>query len=798
MADKNSDNLDDLLNSIRNEEEDVPEGLDDLLSDIRSEGKTSVYKSEDKFVDDTQEKLDEKLSETSDSIMSEIDRLIEEYQNKVKNIRESTTQVKEKIEKKSAALVVISEKIKEKEEELVNEDIDPRILELLGIDDPTGLDYSDYKSLLKEKMMADRMGGQGDSADAELLTNEFRRVKKKTGRFTVRNQKIRAQSFVPEKEQPVETEQVVRPVSYINPAKVKEDIDVRRESVDGALVLIASKLNLVNKNVRETSENLQKKDAIEKKQKETARIQADIAEDKRRERVSDRKAALMAIPKVVAGAVKPITDMMSGFFDFLKRLGFAALILELMKFIKDPKAYLNGIIESINKQIEKIEKKIEDFIIDKLITPINGLVDGFNQKVKDFADFVNPMLAQLKKIGVDAQFDAEDMMIPRIDPEAIRNGISIPKVPKLPTELTSEQKGIKLQEQEAATAAAGHSSSGAATAEAMRNDPRVSPQTPMVGDQPRTRQSSGDQVRRTVFSAGHFNTGFNSSGIPVGSDNVPVSGTTDPGTGVAEYQATKHLIDTLKMLVEERGLGDRIGFENITSMGGLRGVPSRVESTSGTQFVDLHFDQHAQGGTPGSAGKSGIISRNLSPVDAALAAEFGDFGRNFRKGEVGVAEAGGTILELAAIDDPEIIKLLEEVKSGKQGPESRAMAERILNSVLSGMGGSSQVQPTQAAPPPSSALPIIKPEMTEEEKREILKQSGMPAFSTSQGSLPPPISPPVATASLTRIGGGMGGENMNVPGSSATAAQTAVVAFSATDPTNLSVPIAKSVYGVIS
>ena len=107
MADKNSDNLDDLLNSIRNEEEGVPEGLDDLLNDIRSEGKTSVYKSEEKFVDDTQEKLDEKLSETSDSIMSEIDRLIEEYQNKVKIVRTSATQVKKKIEIKFAALAVI-------------------------------------------------------------------------------------------------------------------------------------------------------------------------------------------------------------------------------------------------------------------------------------------------------------------------------------------------------------------------------------------------------------------------------------------------------------------------------------------------------------------------------------------------------------------------------------------------------------------------------------------------------------------------------------------------------------------
>jgi len=201
--------------------------------------------------------------------------------------------------------------------------------------------------------------------------------------------------------------------------------------------------------------------------------------------------------------------------------------------------------------------------------------------------------------------------------------------------------------------------------------------------------SDGGQVGRVVISAGHYNTGFNKRGIPIGSDGVPVDGTTDPGTGVAEFQATKHLIDSLKMLVDAKGLGNKIGFENITAATGtrgMRGTAERVESTPGTQFIDLHFDQHAQGGRPGSAGRSGIISRNHSAVDSSLARMFGDFGKDFKKGKLAVAEGGGTILELAAIDDPAIRSLLEEVKRGEQGPASRAMADKILQGILPGIG----------------------------------------------------------------------------------------------------------------
>jgi len=72
-------------------------------------------------------------------------------------------------------------------EDLIDEDIDPRILRLLGLEDVFDIDYDTYKTLLREKMMAGRMSGTSmSSEETELLTDEFKRVKKKVGRFKVR------------------------------------------------------------------------------------------------------------------------------------------------------------------------------------------------------------------------------------------------------------------------------------------------------------------------------------------------------------------------------------------------------------------------------------------------------------------------------------------------------------------------------------------------------------------------------------------------------------------------------------
>ena len=75
------------------------------------------------------------------------------------------------------------------------EQIDIRILRLIGLEDVFDLDYGTYLSLLKEVMVKGRMTKTSiPTEEIELVTEEFKRVrsKKDKGRFKVKSKKISA------------------------------------------------------------------------------------------------------------------------------------------------------------------------------------------------------------------------------------------------------------------------------------------------------------------------------------------------------------------------------------------------------------------------------------------------------------------------------------------------------------------------------------------------------------------------------------------------------------------------------
>jgi hypothetical protein len=78
------------------------------------------------------------------------------------------------------------------------EEIDSRVLRLIGLDDVFDLDYETYLTLLKEAMVKGRMTKKTiPTEEVMLLTEEYKRVKSKkdSGRFEVKKKKITAGSF---------------------------------------------------------------------------------------------------------------------------------------------------------------------------------------------------------------------------------------------------------------------------------------------------------------------------------------------------------------------------------------------------------------------------------------------------------------------------------------------------------------------------------------------------------------------------------------------------------------------------
>lgn len=102
-----------------------------------------------------------------------------------------------------------------RDDDLVTEEIDERILRLLGLEEVFDIDYGTYLTLLKEKMISVRMTKQELSTEeSELLTNEYKRVKGKVGRFKFKVKKIS-----------IDEENFIRPRKFLNPAVLKVDTE---------------------------------------------------------------------------------------------------------------------------------------------------------------------------------------------------------------------------------------------------------------------------------------------------------------------------------------------------------------------------------------------------------------------------------------------------------------------------------------------------------------------------------------------------------------------------------------------
>ena len=83
-----------------------------------------------------------------------------------------------------------------REEDLVSEDVDERVLRILGLDEVFDIDYGTYLTLLREKLAEARMVDRKISTEESmLLSDEFKRVRGNVGRFRIRRKKITSENL---------------------------------------------------------------------------------------------------------------------------------------------------------------------------------------------------------------------------------------------------------------------------------------------------------------------------------------------------------------------------------------------------------------------------------------------------------------------------------------------------------------------------------------------------------------------------------------------------------------------------
>ena len=266
MDDKIPEGLEDLLKGIIEDDEKIPEGLDDLLDSVR----------------DTPEP--------------------------------------------PGALATVPKK----SDDLVDEEIDSQILSILELEDVFDLTYEEYASLLKEAAVKGRMtNSQMTTESIELVTNEFKRVKGKTGKFKVKPKKVDINKVLNRKPGAIvkvdnlkqEDKESEAAEDKSDSGEFKKDVNDGINKILGSLITIKSVLDK-QKGIEESTAKRERR--TEEKREKSRR------ENKLEKKKEDKKKT-KKLPEV-----KPI----GGFFDMIKRfftnILIGATVLKIFKWMNDP------------------------------------------------------------------------------------------------------------------------------------------------------------------------------------------------------------------------------------------------------------------------------------------------------------------------------------------------------------------------------------------------------------------------------------------------------------------------------
>ena len=324
----------------------------------------------------------------------------------------------------------------------------------LGVEDASDIDFETYRTLLKEKIAAVRMGGSDmDSGDISYLTNEFLRIKKFKVPEGQKKKKIDVKKFVQKTEetrkkserlnnkflesrkvtpsaapsQSVKPQMLMLPPAQ-SPLGGGEDDQEFKEQVSKGLENIVPNLDTLQSTMESILGTLKQQALLDKKEeREEDKLEA---KERRvsREKALESKGKKTGVDDKNLGkkAVKPVKGIFDMLMDFFKNVLLGGALLFLLNVLKDPKKMLQPLVDALNNVLG---------FFNGIIRGINGFIDGFNKFVfGPINNFVlNPIHSSLNFIedrinDVLGLFGADPLEnIPDESP-----ALEIPKIPEIP------------------------------------------------------------------------------------------------------------------------------------------------------------------------------------------------------------------------------------------------------------------------------------------------------------------------------------------------------------------------------
>lgn len=257
----------------------------------------------------------------SDTELHEIARAFAE-----ENTSDQKVATKEKPpEPKGGALAIFNGK---SEKDLVDEEIDETILRAIGLEDVFDIDYGTYISLLKEKMVSDRMGQKLETGEAESVTKEYQRVKRKTGRFKIKKQKIDLKKTREKK--------TVNGIKLLKPAKLDtETSEEKLKSPKNKISKDDKLLKSILDNVKAIHQIIKERFKFTKKTNEDERKYLERQKRSEREKNLEKKKEGNKFLQNLKSSL-PKFNFLDAVFNFLKNIILGKIVVDMIRWMADP------------------------------------------------------------------------------------------------------------------------------------------------------------------------------------------------------------------------------------------------------------------------------------------------------------------------------------------------------------------------------------------------------------------------------------------------------------------------------
>ena len=267
-----------------------------------------------------------------------------------------------------------------RDDDLVSEEVDERILKLLGLEDVFDIDYGTYMSLLRGRLAEGRLSGKElPREEDELLLNEYRKVKGKVGRFKLKKKKINAESLGVTGPIRVSKQQYY----LTSKAIVPETSGVGEEGSD-----ILKNIVSINKVLVAILESIGSQNKIIKKGEETDRKRR---EDQKRRKVEEGlEKGLSKVASIASKMLAPVQGILDKILNFILYTLLGRAFVKFIDWFNDPK----------NK--EKVEV-LKRFLKDWWPALLGGLVlftTPFGAFVRGFVGTVTKLTLQLARFAI--------------------------------------------------------------------------------------------------------------------------------------------------------------------------------------------------------------------------------------------------------------------------------------------------------------------------------------------------------------------------------------------------------------